>query len=74
MIDEDGNVRSEIIPNRKASTLKDVIVRNVERDSIVHTDEWSAYRRLPAYGYRHRTVNHSVRFVGPDGVQCTRNA
>lgn len=32
--------------------------------TIIHTDEWRAYRRLAAL-YVHNTVNHSINFVNP---------
>lgn len=72
MIAEDGKVRFEIVQDRKAATLQAVIQRNVARGSIVHTDEWRAYSRLPSLGYSHATVNHSERFVSPDGVHTQR--
>lgn len=72
MIAEDGNVRFETIENRKACTLERIILKHVERGSIVHTDEWRAYSRLSVLGYEHATVNHSVRFVSPEGVHTQR--
>lgn len=72
MIADDGSVRFEIINNRKATNLEAVIERNVLRGSIVHTDQWCAHSRLPALGYGHATVNHSERFVSPDGVHTQR--
>ncbi len=29
------------------------------KDTLVHTDEYNIYARLPAWGYRHKTVCHS---------------
>lgn len=72
MISDDGNVRFEIVHNRTAQTLEAVIKRNVARGSTVHTDEWRSYRGLTALGYVHATVNHSERFVSPDGVHTQR--
>src|SRR3712207_8969044 len=28
------------------------------KDTLVHTDEYKVYARLPAWGYRHKTVCH----------------
>ena len=72
MISADGQARFEVVRNRKAATLEAAIVRNVARGSIVHTDEWRAYSRLKARGYTHATVNHTERFVSPDGVHTQR--
>ena len=72
MIAENGDVRFEIIENRSAVTLEAVIVRNVAIGSIIHTDEWRAYSRLCELGYTHATVNHSERFVSPEGVHTQR--
>ena len=46
-----------------ARTLTPIIQANVQQGSIIHTDDWKAYRRLPRYGYTHHMVNHSENFV-----------
>lgn len=72
MIAESGAVRFEVVADRKAKTLLEVITRNVARGSIIHTDQWASYARLETLGYTHGTVNHSERFVSPDGVHTQR--
>jgi transposase-like protein len=53
-----GNITTEVIPNVKTETLKDVVVRTVEKGSIVSTDELPAYNLLENDGYKHGAVNH----------------
>ena len=56
------------VENRKAETLKDIILRNVAPGSIIYTDCWRGYRDedLSAIGMTYDTVNHSVHFVDPE--------
>ena len=39
-------------------TIEPVITGTVAAGSLVHTDEYVIYTRLPAWGYRHKTVCH----------------
>lgn len=56
----------QLVRRRNAATLLPIIQRKVQPGSVVHTDEWAAYRRMQrALGLHHRTVNHSVNFVDP---------
>ena len=55
----------QIVPRRDAGTLLPIIQRSVAPGTIVHSDEWAAYRRiatLPPVA-AHEVVNHSVEFV-----------
>lgn len=72
MIAEDGSAKFEIVENRTADTLLEVITRNVRQGSIIHTDEWKSYNKLPTLGYFHDTVNHSKRFVSESGAHTQR--
>ena len=59
-----GDARYHTVPDRKASTLLQIIQREVAVGSVIHTDEWPAYK-LTQYGYRHFKVNHQKHFVDP---------
>jgi len=59
MQERGGRFVSETIPNAKTATLRDVVLRNVEKGAAVSTDEWSAYYLLKKDGYDHKAVNHS---------------
>ncbi|KAK5637860.1 hypothetical protein RI129_000143 [Pyrocoelia pectoralis] len=39
--------------------------RECEVGSVIHSDEWPAYRSLNTLGYRHLTVNHQQNYVDP---------
>ena len=53
----------EIVERRDSATLLPIIQKVVRPGSIVHSDEWRAYRSLQGIDYAHETVNHSVNFV-----------
>ena len=53
----------QIVHSRDGRTLIPIIQANVQQGSIIHTDDWKAYRRLPRYGYTNHMVNHSENFV-----------
>ena len=57
------NMVLQIAHSRDGRTLIPIIQANVQQGSIIHTDDWKAYRRLPRYGYTHHMVNHSENFV-----------
>ncbi len=61
MKERDGNVRAEVVPNRKMATVREVVLRNVKRGSVVSTDEFVSYDLLAKDGYRHGKVNHSKK-------------
>ncbi len=47
-----------MLANVQQATIKPVITAAVAPDTLVHTDEYGIYARLPAWGYRHKTVCH----------------
>jgi transposase len=42
----------------RQKTIQPVIGTVVTEGTLVHTDEYATYSRLPAWGYRHKTVCH----------------
>lgn len=57
---ETGNVRAQIIPNTKTSTLQTFIRDNAPEGALVVTDQHASYVGIASHGYRHVSVNHSV--------------
>ena len=47
------------LANVRQTTIRPLIEAAVAKGSLVHTDEYNAYARLEAWGYRHKTVCHA---------------
>ena len=58
LIQRGGEVVLHTLANVQQRTIKPVITAAVAPGTLVHTDEYSIYARLPAWGYRHTTVCH----------------
>jgi transposase len=56
-----GPLVTEIISNTQLETLREVVIRTVEKGSAVSTDEWGGYNLLKGDGYDHKSVNHSAK-------------
>jgi len=63
ILERDGKVQVQVVPNVKAETLVQLTVKRVKRGSIVYTDRYRSYDSLMFCGYRHLKVNHSKHFV-----------
>lgn len=61
MAERGGTVRAGIVPNVQAKTLEPIIMRNVQRGSVISTDELGSYKGLRKCGFRHHSVNHSAK-------------
>ena len=61
MVQRDGKAMTAIIPNIKTKTILPIVKRHVKKGSTISTDEWYAYRTLPAEGYNHGTVEHGMK-------------
>ena len=48
-----------MLANVQQATIKPVIEAAVAKGTVVHTDEYSIYARLPASGYGHKIVCHA---------------
>ena len=69
-------VRVFFVPDRTQNTLLPVFKNECLPGSVIHTDEWLGYSRLPdccdetgeSSGFIHQVVNHNEHFVAPNGV------
>lgn len=59
MIQRGGQVVLRMLPNVQQTTIKPVIAASVVPGTLIHTDEYDIYARLPAWGYEHKTVCHA---------------
>lgn len=60
MIQRNGNVHIKMMSNVQQVTIKPVITKVIKPGSMVYTDEYDIYNRLPEWGYQHKSVNHSA--------------
>ena len=58
MIQRGGRVVIRMLPNVQQRTIEPIITRFVAPGSLINTDEYDIYARLPAWGYQHKTVCH----------------
>jgi hypothetical protein len=57
---------AEVVPDRTAVTIENVLSRHVAEGSIIHTDCWRGYSSISSrFNIEHRTVNHSLWFTDP---------
>ena len=48
-----------MLANVQQRTIEPVITGAIAQGTLVHTDEYGVYARLPAWGYQHKTVCHA---------------
>ncbi len=60
MLQRDGQVVIKMLENVQQHTIKPIIKHTIQEDSLIYTDEYNIYARLQAWGYDHKTVNHSA--------------
>ena len=59
MMQRHGEVVIQMLPNVQQVTIKPVITGTIETGTLIFSDEYNIYGRLPEWGYDHKTVNHS---------------
>jgi transposase-like protein len=60
MLQRDGQVVAQVVPDVTAETLLPIIEETVEAGSTLNTDEYQVYRKVAAV-YTHRIVRHSAK-------------
>ena len=61
LVERNGDVRDFSVKNVKSQTLKKIIRENVDKKSIIMTDEFRNYRGLDKKFAGHETVQHGIR-------------
>ena len=62
ILEGNGIVSVDIVPNVGAKTLLNMTIKKVRRGSIVYTDKFHSYDSLMFCGYRHLKVDHGKYF------------
>ena len=60
LVERGGEARAISMPVVTGKNIRDVLVRNADRKSRLHTDESPLYAKVGAEFARHETVNHSA--------------
>ncbi len=69
-----GNeVRAFVVPNTKAKTLVPIMLKNIDPDSTVYTDEYRAYSGVKRHFPKHFVVDHGKKMYRDDVTGATTN-
>ncbi|HEX7976429.1 MAG TPA: IS1595 family transposase [Anaerolineales bacterium] len=60
MLQRNGEVVIQMLPNVQQVTIQPLITQTITPGSLIYTDEYDIYDRLPTWGYAHKSVNHSA--------------
>lgn len=56
MVERGGAVVLPMLANVRQATIQPLILSTIAPGSLVNTDEYAIYARLPAWGYEHKRV------------------
>jgi transposase len=59
-VERGGRVIAKVVPNQTAETLIPFVRLNVQKNSMIYSDELGSYNSLLSHGYGHRTITHSL--------------
>ena len=59
MLERTGEVVIRMLENVKQVTIGPLIKRTIAEGTLIYTDEYDIYSRLPEWGYGHETVCHA---------------
>lgn len=63
ILERNGKVSIEIVPDVKAETLLRLAIKKVKRGSLIYTDCYRSYDGLCTYGFKHERIEHSRQFA-----------
>jgi len=61
MVERKGKVRAETVNDLKKKTVSPIINKNIEKQSIVYTDEFLSYANISKYGFNHDVIKHRIK-------------
>jgi transposase-like protein len=68
LVQRGGEVRSFHVENADKRTVADIVIKNIARETRLHTDESRLYTGADAYFASHETVKHSAGEYARDDV------
>lgn len=71
MLERNGNLITQVIPNTRQNTLESIIRANVKVNSTVYTDEWYRHGNL-SKTFNHQIINHSIKQYANGDVTTNR--
>ena len=63
---ESQKVVLSIVQRRTKEDLQPLIQEHIRAGSVIHSDDWRAYRGIDQLGFTHRVVIHAHNFVDPN--------
>jgi transposase-like protein len=61
-VERGGRIKATVLPSRRGPELKRQIIKWVEPESIIITDDWPAYNGLERHFIDHSRINHSAGY------------
>ena len=58
MVERNGRIRANKIPNRESHIVLNQIRQNVSVNASIMSDEYSGYKKLPKLGYSSKRIKH----------------
>jgi transposase-like protein len=62
MLERGGQLRANVVPNRRKHALHGEINRHIAAGSALYTDALMSYQYLPEH-FSHKTIDHAERYV-----------
>jgi transposase-like protein len=63
LLERNGEVRCQIVPNTRRKSLEPIIQKHVEAGTNVYSDNLPSYRSLDDAEYIHKVIDHAERYV-----------
>lgn len=69
MVQRGGNVKLMHVSSAGARVVQPLLRKHISPKTLVHTDGYMAYRKLPRFGFRHRWTDHGQGdYYTPDSL------